>query len=300
MAIDSYLLGTAENFFMSSVISGLLVHNAYGKSDVRVTKVIRKPTHHELKELIVDIQLEGDFSDAYTAGSNKLVVATDSMKNTVYVMAADHPLDSIESFARQLAQHFLDKYEQVSQATVQIRETRWSRLIVKGKEHPWSFSGAGDEKRTTIVVAHADEISVESGIEGLVVVKTGESEFSDFVRDKYTTLADTHDRIFGTSIEATWVYNTDAVDFEKNFNQIRDLILEVFATHKSLGVQHTLHEMGQRVLDACHDVDEITLTMPNQHRIPFNLQPFGLENKNEIFMPINEPYGLISGTLRRS
>lgn len=285
---------------MSSVISGLLVHNAYGKSDVRVTKVIRKPTHHEVKELWVDIQLEGDFSDAYTAGNNKLVVATDSMKNTVYALAAEHPIDCIEEFGKHLAQHFLNHYEQVSQSTVQIRETRWNRLIVKGKEHPWAFVGAGDEKRTAMVMAHADEITVESGIEGLVVVKTGESEFADFVRDKYTTLAETHDRIFGTSIEASWVYNGESVDYEKNFNQIRDLILDVFATHKSRGVQQTLHEMGQQVLDACHDVDEITLTMPNQHRIPVNLQPFGLENKNEIFMPISEPYGLISGTLRRS
>ena len=39
--------------------------------------------------------------------------------------------------------------------------------------------------------------------------------------------------------------------------------------------------------------------MPNKHHLAFNLQPFGLENNNEIFVPTDEPFGLITGTLRR-
>jgi urate oxidase len=39
--------------------------------------------------------------------------------------------------------------------------------------------------------------------------------------------------------------------------------------------------------------------MPNQHRLLMNLEPFGLSNPNEIFVPTSEPYGLIKGTLRR-
>lgn len=285
---------------MSSVLSGLLVHNAYGKSDVRLTKVIRKADRHEFKELWVDIQLEGDFSDAYTTGDNQKVVATDSMKNTVYVLAADHPLDTIESFAKHLAHHFLSRYTQVSQATVQIRQSLWHRVQLQGKEHPYAFTSAGDEKRNTVVVANADGTTVESGIEGLVVFKTTDSEFAGFVRDEFTTLPETHDRILATSIESTWVFTEDESDFDKTYNTVRSTILGVFASHKSLGVQHTLHEMGQQILDVCTEIDEISFTMPNQHRIPLNFVPLGLPMKNEIFVPTDEPYGLISGTMRRA
>jgi urate oxidase len=286
---------------MSSVLSGLLVHNAYGKSDVRLTKVIRKANRHEFRELFVDIQMEGDFSDAYTTGSNTSVVATDSMKNTVYALAADHPLDTIESFAKHLADHFLSKYSQITQTTVQIRESLWNRIVLNGKESPLAFTSAGEEKRTTVIVSTRDLTTVESGIEDLVVLKTGDSEFAGFVRDEFTTLPETHERIFATSTEATWVYAvSDGIDFEKNYMTARDTILEVFATHKSLAVQHTLYEMGQLILDRVPDIEEITITMPNQHRLPVNLAPFNLPNKNEIYMPTDQPYGLISGTMRRA
>jgi urate oxidase len=76
-------------------------------------------------------------------------------------------------------------------------------------------------------------------------------------------------------------------------------VLETFATHHSLGVQHTIHEIGQNALAKAPAIREITITMPNEHRIPFNLKPFELENNNEIFVATDEPYGLISATLRR-
>ena len=40
-------------------------------------------------------------------------------------------------------------------------------------------------------------------------------------------------------------------------------------------------------------------TLPNLHRIPFNLQPFGLKFENDIYVATDEPYGLIKGTITR-
>lgn len=285
---------------MSSASSGLLVRNSYGKSEVRLTKVSRTSDRQDVKEISVSIGLEGDFSDTYTSGDNSKIVATDSMKNIVYALAAEHPLDSIEAFAKYLAQHFLTKYNQVSQATVQVRESLWHRIMLNDKEHPHSFQSAGNERRGTVVKATREKTSIESGVENLVVLKATDSEFWGFVRDEYTTLAETRDRIFATAIEATWDYDDEDLDFNKNYHAVRNTMLEVFATHRSLSVQQTLYEMGQRALDACDRIAEITIRMPNQHHIPMNLTPFGLENKNEIFVPTNEPYGLIAGTLRRT
>jgi urate oxidase len=119
------------------------------------------------------------------------------------------------------------------------------------------------------------------------------------MKDKYTFLPETDDRIFCTSVKANWRYSSPEVATEKLWSGVRQTILDTFATHDSLSVQQTLYSMGEAALAACPSMEEITLVMPNQHRILMNLEPFGMENKNEIFVTTSEPFGLISGTIRR-
>jgi len=280
-------------------MSSILTHNAYGKSGVRLTKVTRHPDRHEFKEITVNIQLEGDFDDSYITGDNSKLVATDSMRNTVYVLASEHPLEDIESFGQALSKHFLDKYEQVTSSNVHISEHLWQRIAVGGKPHAHSFVSTGGEKRTATVYADRDLVEVESGIENLVVAKTTDSKFAGFIRDEFTTLPDADDRIFATALEITWIYLRPPADFNKTYALIRQTALDVFAGHMSLAVQQTLNEIGEAILKAVPEVAEVTITMPNQHRLTFNLEPLGKKNKNEIFYAVDEPFGLITGTLKR-
>lgn len=280
-------------------MSATLTHNSYGKSQVRLTRVTRHADRHDLKELDVSIQLEGDFAASYLSGDNRQCIATDSMKNTVYVLAKRHGVNGVETFGQLLASHFLQEYRQVSCATIAIEEQPWQRIVVDGREHPHAFVGGGSERRLCSVVATRDALKVESGLDGLLVLKTTDSGWANFVRDQYTTLPDTHDRIFATVVSARWTCKT-AGDWDATYGAVRRTILEVFATHKSDGVQQTLYAMGAAVLEGCKPIDEIKITMPNKHRIPMNLQPFGLDNANEVFVATDEPYGLISGTIRRS
>lgn len=281
-------------------MSSAMVHNAYGKSRVRLTKVIRSADRHELKEVCINIQLEGEFDASYTRGDNSRVIATDSMKNTVYVLAASHPFPDIETFGCDLGTHFLKKYDHVRSARIELAEDLWWRIQQNGQQHPHAFVSAGNEKRVATVLRTRDSRRVESGIENLVVLKTTASEFWGFVRDEYTTLPEARDRIFATSVSARWSYGRDSLDYNACYQRVRAGILDVFATHHSLAVQQTEYEMGRAILQACPEIEQVTLSMPNQHRIPFNLQPFGLENRNEIFVPTDEPFGLISATLKRT
>jgi urate oxidase len=279
-------------------MSHVLSKNSYGKSQVRLSKIVRHAQRHELIELSANIELEGEFAESYTKGDNSRIVATDTMKNTVYALAASNPIYSIESFAQGLANHFLEKFAHVSRATVEIRQDRWERVA---GDHPHAFVSGGSEKRTCRVVQQRSPggMDLRSGIDGLVVVKTTHSEFTGFLRDAFTTLPETTDRMMGTSISAEWNYLPGTHDFNEVYQRARAFMIGIFAEHHSRAVQETLHEMGRAVLDACKEIDEISITLPNQHRIPVNLQPFGLVNKNEIFVPQEEPFGLIKGTIRR-
>jgi len=277
-----------------------LAYHHYGKSQVRVTKVTRLPDRHVHKELTVNVELNGDFDETYLTGDNRKVVATDTIRNTIYVLAKKHPIDSIESFGIILVNHFCDNYRQVRDATCKIEERRWERIVVSGKPHPHAFVAAGPETRNCCVTRlETVDIQVESAIAALEVLKTTDSAFVDFVRDEFTTLADAPDRIFATKIEALWHYSGSDHDWNAVYASIRQALLETFAAHNSLSVQQTLYAMGQAALAACADIHSISLTLPNQHRIPFNLAPFGLENNNDIFVTTSEPYGEIHALITR-
>jgi urate oxidase len=281
----------------------VLKHNAYGKGQVRLTKVTRGGNgRHELHEMAVEVRLEGDFARCYTEGDNGQIIPTDTMKNTVYALARNHTMAGIEAFAKLLAGHFINTFSHVSVATITIHETPWQRITIGGRPHDHAFVGGSSERRTC-AVTHAragGRVSVHAGIHDLLVLKTTKSGFVGFIKDKYTTLRETTDRIFATSVTADWTYaNADADEWNAYHDAVRSTFLRVFAEHDSLAVQQTLYAMGEAALDACSAIEEIAITMPNQHRLLVNLQPFGMENPNEIFVPTDEPYGIISGTIAR-
>jgi urate oxidase len=279
-------------------MSAILTQNAYGKSQVRLTKVTRHADRHDLKELCVAVQLEGDFGASYVHGDNSRIVATDTMKNIVYALAKKHTLTAIETFGQALSGHLLEHYPHVSTATIHLVEQPWQRLVIDGREQPHTFIG-GIEKRTSTVTLTRQGPRIESGLEDLALLKTTDSAFAGFIRDAYTTLPETDNRIFATVLSATWLYGEAAADWDRCHHLIRQAMLEVFARHKSLSVQQTLHAMGAAALEACGQIEQISLRMPNKHRLLVNLQPFALENNNEIFVACEEPYGVITGTLRR-
>jgi len=276
-----------------------LSENAYGKNAVNLSKIIRHSDYHEFRQLSVNISLKGDFETVHTHGDNSKLVATDTQKNTVYALAKEHFTGSAEAFGIYLAQYFSGNNPQVWQVTVELTEHAWSRIATESGKHPHAYISGGAEKRVATVVQNAAGTTVSAGVEDLLILKTTSSGFEHFIRDQYTTLKETSDRIFSTKCVANWLYEKTDIDFDAMHSNIRNLLLQAFAFHHSLSVQQTLYAMGEAVLKACAEVKEISLVMPNKHHILFNLEQFGMENKNEIFVATDEPYGYITGTLRR-
>ena len=282
----------------------VLSQNCYGKSSVRVAKVVRHPDRHELKEVAVDIQLTGYFESVYRAGDNSPVLPTDTMKNTVYALAKEHALLTIEDFGLSLARYFLDNNPQISSARIELAEKLWQRILTSSTAqaaapHPHAFTSAGSEQWTSVITPDRTSTSIRSGLKDLLLLKTKDSGFSGFPRDKFTTLKETDDRIFATDLQTSWLYRGENIDFARCRQALRQTLLETFARHRSLSVQHTLYAMGEAALENCREVEEIHLVMPNKHYLPFDLERFGMENHNEIFVPTDEPFGRIEGTIKR-
>ena len=276
-----------------------LVTHQYGKSRVRVMKIIRDGATHTVKELDVAVALSGDFESSYLTDDNSKVVATDTMKNTVNALASQHLGLESERFAVTLAQHFVAKYPQVQTATVTARERLWDRLTIAGAPHSHSFTGAQQAQPFTIVTAGRDAVSIQSGIADLLILKSTRSGFEGFPRYEFTTLRETADRIFATSLTATWTWSGEPADYNATNAAILSAMLQPFALNYSPSVQVTLFQMGEAALAAAPEIASIHLSMPNKHCLPLDLSHFGLENRNEMFVPTDEPHGLIEATIAR-
>jgi urate oxidase len=274
--------------------------NRYGKSRVRLSRITRHGDRHDFNEWSVRVLLEGDFESSYTEADNSKVLPTDTMKNTVYYMARGSKATTIEEFAMELGDYLLANNVQVSGVKVEIEERSWERMVVNGAPEETTFKLGGPELQTVRAVRNQGRTwSISSGVDGLTILKTTKSAFTGYIKDKLTTLKPATDRIFGTRATVKWDYASAAQDFAQVRARVVAALLKEFAGHDSMSVQHTLFDMGKAALEAAPEIARIHLTMPNLHHLLADLSPFGQDNPNRIFVPIDEPHGYIEATIER-
>jgi len=272
--------------------------NQYGKAEVRLVRITRDTDRHEIEDLNVTSQLRGDLDAVHVIGDNAHCVPTDTQKNTVYALAKDG-VGAPEDFLLRLGQHFVDNFDWIDGGRWAAEKYTWSRIPVAGEEHNHSFVRGGTETRTAVVTIDDGVQTVITGLQDLAVLKSTASEFVGFTVDKFTTLAEATDRILATSVTARWSYNNLGIDYDAAFTDVRRIMLEAFATTHSLGLQHSLYQMGKAVLEAHEEIDEIRFSMPNLHHFKVDLSPFGLDNPDEVFFAADRPYGLIEAAVKR-
>ncbi|KAI3337299.1 uricase [Xylariaceae sp. AK1471] len=289
----------------------------YGKDNVRVYKVDRDEATktHTVTEMTVCCLLEGKIDESYTVADNTPVVATDSIKNTIYIKAKEHPVNPPELYAGILGQHFLDRYAHISAANITLVVKRWTRMVIDGKPHPHSFYRDGEETRNVEArVSRADGISITSSLAGLLVLKSTGSQFHGFVRDEFTTLPETWDRILSTEVDASWKWQTipslkalrdNVAIFDKAFDDARNITMKTFAEEDtSPSVQNTMYKMCEKILEAAPEVASVSYALPNKHYFEIDLS-WHKDLKNtgkdaEVYAPQSGPNGLIKCEVSRS
>ncbi|KAG5919751.1 hypothetical protein E4U61_000592 [Claviceps capensis] len=287
----------------------------YGKDNVRLLKVNRDEATglQNVTEMTVCCLLEGDIETSYTHADNSVVVATDSIKNTIFITAKQHPVNPPERFASVLGNHFIQQYSHIHVANVNIVTHRWNRMDVDGKPHPHSFiKDAGETRNVQARVSRQHGIDITSTIAGLSMLKTTGSAFHGFIRDEYTTLPETWDRILATDVDASWKWSTladleavehDAPKFDKAWEAAREITLKLFAHDDSASVQNTMYKMSEQILEAVPDTESVAYSLPNKHNFELDLSWHkGLKNLGadaEVYVPQTSPNGLIKCEVSR-
>jgi len=301
-------------------MSGFLSEYAYGKIDIRVMKLNRHPNGvHEPRELTVQTLLYGDFAEAWTIGSNKKIVATETQKNTVYQLAKSHDLSSPEEFGKVVAEHFLKTYDWITKVKVTLVEHPWGRISIDGKPHKHAFTKTSQHLRKATVTAPRGGVPIiTGGIENLIVLKTTQFSFEQFVGHPgshmpvdpsgWTTLKEAKDRNFSTAVKSGWTYSTPNAPFNDCFDKVMSAFIHKFAGPPDTGVpspsaQETGYNMCMAAVEDCapHLLD-ISLETPNLHYMPLSTQsvPEHMHApNNDVFFPISGPSGFISCTVSR-
>jgi urate oxidase len=273
--------------------------NQYGKAESRLVRVDRDHSRHEIHDLNVSTALRGPFEAAYLTGDQSTVLPTDTQKNTAYAFAKSKGVDAMENFGLELARHFVKDVSPVTGARIEVEEYAWERAIVDGTEHDHTWTRRGQEVRTAAVTVDETGEYVIGGLKDLVLLKSTGSEFAGFLTDEYTTLPETHDRVMATALTAKWRFSTTDVPWNDVYADIKEIMIKEFALLESLALQQTLWKMGSAVMEAYPVVAEVRLAAPNKHHFAYNLEPFGLDNPNEVFWAADRPYGLIEAQLIR-
>lgn len=294
----------------------ILGQNQYGKAENRVVKVTRDGDTHHIKDLNVSVALSGDLDEVHYSGSNAHVLPTDTTKNTVFAFAKEHGIESAEAFGTLLARHFVDSCEPIHTARIRVEEYSWARIatsdansrFIGAEEVQHSFIREGQETRTAQITYDGENVEVLSGLKGLTVMNSTNSEFWGYIKDRYTTLGEDYDRILATEVAAMWRHNWTGgageriPNWEKSYAQAKKHMLHAFAETYSLSLQQTLYQMGARVINSRPEIDEIRFSMPNKHHFKVDLKPFGMKNEaadGAVYYAADRPYGLIEATVLR-
>lgn len=292
-----------------SVIQTEFEFTGYGKNYVKLLYLRRDGDIHYVKELEVSTELTLNNVKDYTHGDNSDIIATDSQKNTVYVMAKQHGVKSAERFALLLCEHFLRKYRHVTRAKVYIEEAPWKRMEIGGQQHVHAFLLSHEAKHVCEVEQYRDKRpTIWTALSGMKVMKTTQSAFKNFVSDEFRTLPDADDRLFCTIVQCKWWYNTSAVNFERAWEGVKSIILEIFAGPPDRGeyspsVQNTLYLTAQKVLEKMPEVEKVYINLPNVHYFGVDYSRFPKidfsRNDDNVYMPTDKPSGNINATIAR-
>lgn len=274
--------------------------NRYGKAGIHLATVVRSEERHEFSEREVEVRLEGEFEDVHTRGDNATVLPTDTMRSSAFALAFERPGEPLEAFALRYTGYLLDTSPAASRAEAWMTEHPWERVVIDGTPHPHAFS-RGAFRWTTHVVRDRNDVRLSGGLDELYLLKTTGSAFSGFLKDRFTILPETDDRILATKLDARWRYGRTDLDFPAAREACRGAIVRAFAHHDdSRSVQHTLWHMGTAVLEASSDVEEVTFSLPNLHHIAVDLSYCGIRNDGQVFVVTDSPSGRIEGTVRRT
>jgi urate oxidase len=264
------------------------VYRTYGQPLTGVTPIPESPFTGRSNTLMaaqIEIQVHGQGEGllaSYTEGDNRVVVATDTMKNFIHVASASSPAATLEGWLNHVGRAFLEQYPHMERISMVGSELPYPAALVSADGGD-GFSTSdvlftrdrNDYSTARLDLALTDDGSIHltdhaCGREGLQLIKITGSAFADFARDEHTTLPERKDRALFTWMDIGWSYthHADALGADPARyvagDQVADVAASVFHQFVSMSIQHLIHEIGERMLERWPQLAEVTFDGQNR------------------------------------
>jgi urate oxidase len=272
--------------------------SSHGESRLRMLRIVRRGDRHDPKDLTVSCRFEGDFDSSFTEGRSDGLVPGEALKNLVHTTARIDGHGEIETFGLALCDRLLSSFPKITKVRVEVAEQLWSRLEIGGKAQGQAFEAGGGERRTAAVTSNGRQIAVVSGIDHLALMRSAGLR-PPGRHDDASGVQDGLQRLLVGALGARWTYSSPDVTFGPYRQGVHSVIVETFAAHARLSVEHTLHAIGEVALASYPEIVDITLTMQERPYRPADLFSAGVENPDDLFLVLDEPLGTVEVTLER-
>ncbi|XP_042322063.1 uricase-like isoform X2 [Sceloporus undulatus] len=283
------------------------VNSEYGKNGVRLLCVAREGNMHCIKELEISVHIRLDSVNEYLHADNCKVIPTDTIKNTIQALAKIHGVKTIEQLGLNICDHFINSFCHVIYCNAFIQQVPWHRLEKDGTPHVHAFLYSSEGVRFCEVEQTKEGPPiVSSGIKDLKIMKTTQSGFQNFFKDKYTTLPERADRVLSVEMLIKWCYGAcpETLDFDCIWRTAHECALDAFAGppetgHYSPSYQKTVNCVQEYILEKIPEVAEVEVICSNIHYSVTPLEKLGLCNDKEIYTPQDTPFGACASTMGR-
>jgi len=296
------------------------VYRTYGTPLTGVTPIPESPFTGRDNTLVaaqIEVVVRGEvFLDAYTKGDNRLVVATDTMKNFIHAASLDCPASTLEGWLHHVGSRFLETYPHMERLTMLGHALPFPAAIVPADDGDGFvasdrlFARDRNDQSTArlelerdggggiVVTGHA------CGRTGIQLIKITGSAFADFARDEHTTLPERRDRPLYIWTDIGWRYADDAdalgADPSRyvDGDQVADLAASVFHSFVSLSIQHLVNEIGTRMLERWPQLAEVSFEATN--RLWDTGATSADDERVRTYADPRPPFGRIGLVMRRS
>jgi len=302
----------------------------YGKADVKVYRTYGTPLtgvtpipespfsgrDNTLMAAEIEVVVRGEvFLDAYTRGDNRLVVATDTMKNFIHAASLDCPAATLEGWLHHVGSRFLETYPHMERLTMLGRALPFPAAVVPAEDGDGFgasdrlFSRDRNDRSTArlelerdggggvLITGHA------CGRQEIQLIKITGSAFADFARDEHTTLPERRDRPLYIWTDIGWRYadGADALGADPSRyvdgDQVSDLAASVFDSFVSLSIQHLVNEIGGRMLERWPQLAEVSFEATNRLWDPGAVNE--ADDRIKTYADPRPPFGRIGLVMRR-
>lgn len=275
--------------------------SSHGESRLRLLRIVRRGDRHDPRELTVSFRFEGDFAASFREGRADGLPPGEALKNLVHRTARESSALEIEQLGMALCDRVLDSHPSVTRVRVEITEETWSRLDVGGRAQGQAFMAGSPEQKTATVTSNGKQVAVVSGVDRLSLMRT--TGFAPEAAGRADDgRADGLQRLLVGALSARWTYTSAAVTFKPYRAGVRAAIIDTFAGHGNMSVQHTLYAIAEVVLGSYQEIAEITLGLHERPYRPADLFSAGLENPDaldDLFIALDEPLGIVEVRVER-